>query len=61
MISFEEKGKDILYFLREIWPRCASAILAMISVDLYGAYIQQKHRIFSHKQLWLWISSPFKN
>lgn len=55
MIRFEQKGKGILYFWREIWPRHASASLAMINVDLYGAYTQQKHKVFSHKQLWLWI------
>lgn len=54
MITFEQKGKGTICFWREIWPRCASAFLAMILLVHMELIFSKNMRSYSHKQLWLW-------
>lgn len=46
MITFEQKGKAILYIWREVCPRCALAFFWKCYVDSYRAYILQKQETF---------------
>lgn len=57
MITFEQKGKVILYVWREIWPRCTSAFLTMLYWFICSLHSTKTRGFFSHKQWWLWTFS----